>query len=407
MQKGRGTQLTPLGANLLWAGQRARQRLAPELENLASEFAHALNHSLSDTVRGLCIHASHDFAIARLRDLTAESGLALDVQYRGSFDALAALRRGECDVAGFHIPDGELGPLMARRYAECLPRGGLPPGPLRHPAAGFHRAPPATRRRSAASPISRAPTCAWSTASAARARARCSSSCSRAEAIDRSRIRGYDIEEVTHAAVAALIAGKQADVGFGVKAAAAQYRLDFVACCTERYYLACREDALDTPPMRALLDTLRSPAFRDLIASLPGYARERIRRNPDGFRPPRTIAHDGVRPMKRRTLLQAALAAPVLLSAPRWATAQQLPFNPKPAGWRTFEVASRVEVMKPTGASIVWIPLPSVESDYQDVLGNVWTGNAAERRSRHRRQVRREDAARRIRPPARRRPGSR
>ena len=43
-------------------------------------------------------------------------------------------------------------------------------------------------------------------------------------------------------AVAALIAGNQADVGFGVQAAAAQYRLGFVPVCRERYYLACRAD---------------------------------------------------------------------------------------------------------------------------------------------------------------------
>lgn len=81
--------------------------------------------------------------------------------------------------------------------------------------------------------------------------------------------------------------------------------------------------------------------------------------------------------MNRRTLLGAALAAPALLQLPRWALAQQLPFNPTPRGWRTFEVVSRVELAKSEGATTVWIPLPSVESDYQDVLGNEWSGNAA------------------------------
>jgi transglutaminase-like putative cysteine protease len=80
--------------------------------------------------------------------------------------------------------------------------------------------------------------------------------------------------------------------------------------------------------------------------------------------------------MKRRTLLQAALATPLLAGLPRWALAQQLPFEPKRGSWRTFEVVSRVEVVKPEGATTVWIPLPSVESDYQDVLGNTWSGNA-------------------------------
>ncbi len=80
--------------------------------------------------------------------------------------------------------------------------------------------------------------------------------------------------------------------------------------------------------------------------------------------------------MKRRSLLGAAVAAPALLAVPRWALAQQLPFDPKPGRWRTFEVVTRVEVMNPAGASTAWIPLPSLDNDYQDTLGNVWTGNS-------------------------------
>lgn len=82
--------------------------------------------------------------------------------------------------------------------------------------------------------------------------------------------------------------------------------------------------------------------------------------------------------MNRRILLQAALAVPALASLPRHVLAQQLPFNPKPGNWRTFEVTHRVEVMKPAGASKVWVPLPSVESDYQDVLGHTWSGNTTQ-----------------------------
>ena len=52
--------------------------------------------------------------------------------------------------------------------------------------------------------------------------------------IDRTRINGYQNEEFTHAAVAALIAGGQADAGFAVEAAASQFRLGFVALATVR-----------------------------------------------------------------------------------------------------------------------------------------------------------------------------
>src|SRR5262249_52529546 len=87
----------------------------------AAQFERTLNASLSDADAGLAIHASHDFAVAALRELAAEGNLPIELQYKGSFDALAALRRGDCDVAGFHLPEGPMGHLMSRRYAEALP----------------------------------------------------------------------------------------------------------------------------------------------------------------------------------------------------------------------------------------------------------------------------------------------
>ena len=82
--------------------------------------------------------------------------------------------------------------------------------------------------------------------------------------------------------------------------------------------------------------------------------------------------------MKRRAFLTSLAAVPAVASFPRLALAQQLPFDPRPGPWRTFEVTTRVEVLKPAGPTSAWIPLPSVESDYQQPLGNHWSGNAGE-----------------------------
>ena len=269
-EKGRGTRLTPLGERLLAAGRRAQARLAPELDNLAAEFADALNETLSETAPALVVHASHDYAIARLRQLLAGTPAALGVQYKGSFDAIAALRRGECDFAGFHLPEGALGASIARRYAESLPLA-------RHRLVRF-----VTRTQGlmvrAGNPhgITRvADLCGPGIRMVNRQRG----SGTRAllellvsqEGLDRAAMRGYEREETTHGAVAALIAGNQADAGFGVQAAAAQFRLDFIPLCTERYLLACRADMLEAPAAKALIATLQGAAFRDAVRELPGY----------------------------------------------------------------------------------------------------------------------------------------
>ena len=89
--------------------------------------------------------------------------------------------------------------------------------------------------------------------------------------IEPARIDGYLNEEHTHLAVAATIAGGMADAGFGIKAAAARYELDYLPLLTERYYLACREDAMEQPELKEFLAILRGHEFRDILRKLPGY----------------------------------------------------------------------------------------------------------------------------------------
>jgi transglutaminase-like putative cysteine protease len=83
--------------------------------------------------------------------------------------------------------------------------------------------------------------------------------------------------------------------------------------------------------------------------------------------------------MQRRSFLQAGAAASLLGSLPRLSLAQQLPFDPRPGAWRTFEVTTRVELQWPEGVSRAWVPLPSVEGPYQKVIGHAWSGNASAR----------------------------
>jgi transglutaminase-like putative cysteine protease len=86
--------------------------------------------------------------------------------------------------------------------------------------------------------------------------------------------------------------------------------------------------------------------------------------------------------MQRRSFLQGGVAASLLGALPSFARAQQLPYDPRPGPWRTFEITTRVEILQPAGVSRAWVPVPSVESDYQKVLGNSWSGNGSIRLAR-------------------------
>jgi transglutaminase-like putative cysteine protease len=78
----------------------------------------------------------------------------------------------------------------------------------------------------------------------------------------------------------------------------------------------------------------------------------------------------------RRDFLKtgAALAAPALAGLPLAVSAQSV-FDPQPGAWRTLEITTRFEVFLPTGVTRVWLPIPSIDSDYQKTLDSQWSGN--------------------------------
>ncbi|MGY0194077.1 transglutaminase-like domain-containing protein [Leptothrix sp. BB-4] len=83
--------------------------------------------------------------------------------------------------------------------------------------------------------------------------------------------------------------------------------------------------------------------------------------------------------LDRRTLLSsgAALAAPLLVPGlARAQAATERRFEPVVAGWRTFEVTTTVQIADVQGATQLWLPVPDIDSDYQQSVDNSWTGNA-------------------------------
>ena len=86
-----------------------------------------------------------------------------------------------------------------------------------------------------------------------------------------SSIKGYRDVEFTHLAVAATVATNKADACYGIKAAALSCKLDFIPMLTERYYLACRKEALDNPAIVDLIGILGGSDFKGIVNGLGGY----------------------------------------------------------------------------------------------------------------------------------------
>ena len=272
LQRGRGARLSALGEKLLWEQRRINARLGPELESLASGLNSGLNALARTGPRSrLRIYASHGLALGMLRDMVnSTSDVHLDLQYRGSLESLRLFRAGKCDIAGFHFPYGSLAMRLAPRYRHFL-------DPHQHvllnvvnreqgiiTAAGNPKKVRTIRDLAGKniSFINREP--------AAGTRVIFDALLEMA-GIEAGSIQGYDNEEFTHTAVAAIVASGAVDAGFGIQAAAEKMGLNFIPMVRERYLFVLRREALRSAPVVKLCNILRGTAFRKAANSLPGY----------------------------------------------------------------------------------------------------------------------------------------
>jgi transglutaminase-like putative cysteine protease len=84
---------------------------------------------------------------------------------------------------------------------------------------------------------------------------------------------------------------------------------------------------------------------------------------------------------QRRVLLKAAGALALVGAMPRLVLADEQPaerhFSPQPSDWKSYEVTTRVELQHAGGPSTVWVPLPTIDTEWQRTLSNNWSGNAS------------------------------
>src|SRR5579864_1610841 len=270
-RQGRGTSLTAFGGKLVWAGQRLQARLGPQLQNLSQELETEINQFLPHGPSIIRVHASHGFAVSKLRELLSrEADLGVDLRYVSNQNSLASLAHDGCDLAGMHLPQGEL-----RKGSIAASKGWLTPSV--HRVIGFvtremglmvkrgnplrinsveHLLDPRVRF------VNRDPDSGtrllFDQILAQRK-------------LDGSRIGGYERVEFTHAAVAAYVASDMADVSFGVEAAARQFDLDFVRLVTEDYLFVCRKQILGLESIKRVLAIMQGEEFQTAVSQLPGY----------------------------------------------------------------------------------------------------------------------------------------
>lgn len=243
MQRGRRASLSALGRRILEADERVRRGLGEQFERLRVEIPALLADALPGARPRLALHASHDLALAALGEVCVRS-LELAVVIRGADEGLAALARGECDLAGFHVADA------LPRAAAAAAALGRWLDPRKHTLIHF-----VTREQGL---IARPGSRIRGVHDLARPGVR----------FIHRQSRGAEGDTQS---VADAVAAGRADAGFGLRADATRHRLAFTPLATERYFFACAKAALRGPALKLLLDVLSSPAFVRRVARLPGY----------------------------------------------------------------------------------------------------------------------------------------
>jgi molybdate transport repressor ModE-like protein len=268
--RGRGTRLSALSEKLIWADRRVSARLSPTLDSLASELEGELGRTLGTVPQMVRLDASHGFAVAAFLKLAGESGLPIDLRYRNSTDAVAALSRGESDLAGFHVPLGEFESQSVERYGKWLDAKAHRLIHLAVRTQGLFVNPGNPLAIGGLEDLARPDVRFVNRQVGSGTRLLIELLLSRHDVVP-TMVNGYENTEFTHSAVAAFIASGMADVGFGVQTAAERFKLDFIPLANERYFFAVSADALEQPKMRKVIEVLRSPNFRQSVRQLAGY----------------------------------------------------------------------------------------------------------------------------------------
>ncbi|MDE1183570.1 substrate-binding domain-containing protein [Paraburkholderia sp.] len=269
-ERGRGSVLSDLGQAVLRAHRLCGERLDGNMQALASEVASDLNRWLTPPADDVRIHASHGYAVAALVTSLVADEVPVDIKYRDSAEAVTALARGECDLAGFHVPRGAFRAVCADAYRRWL-------DPQRHVLVHL------TRRKQGLFLAKGNPKRIAGLRDLARDDIRFVNRqpgsgtrmlldlALREIGIDPDRVNGYSSTELTHSAIAAFVASGMADVGFGVEPAAHHFGLDFIPVVEEDYFFACDRARLERVPLTTVLALLRSNAYREGVDRLDGY----------------------------------------------------------------------------------------------------------------------------------------
>lgn len=211
----------------------------------------------------LVVMGSHDIALDVVTGALSERGFLARVIAVGSQGGVAAVRRGECDIAPVHLVDPQTGVYNRHLAGDGID---LVPGWQRSQGIMFRNGDARFAGKTAPQALAAAladPSCLMVNRNAgAGTRVLID------KLLDGARPPGYANQPKSHNAVAVAIAQARADWGVGIEPVARMYGLGFIPVAPEHFDFLIARARLGRPAVLAFLETLRAADARAKITAL-------------------------------------------------------------------------------------------------------------------------------------------
>ena len=223
----------------------------------------------------LCI-GSHDNTLEYIDSLLRRTHprFSLTSAHVGSLGGLLALQRGQCHLAGSHLLDEDSGVYNQRAIREHLKGVPVMLVHLVDREQGFLVMPGNPKGIHGVTDLCRPDVHFINRQRGSGTRVLLDYELRR-QGVAHTAVRGYRDEEYTHMNVAAAVLSGRADTGLGVRAAAVALGLDFVPLGTEEYDLVIPMAYAEDARILALLEVIRSNAFKSKVQAMGGYGLSR------------------------------------------------------------------------------------------------------------------------------------
>ncbi len=213
---------------------------------------------------------SHDLTLDLLAQFLAPHQRRLASVNVGSLGGILALKRGETHLAGSHLLDPESGEYNLAAIKQHLPGRKLRIVTLVGRTQGLFLSPGNPKDIRGLDDLSRTDVSFVNRQRGSGTRLLLDYQLGQA-GIDPDSVRGYDHEEFTHLAAAALVASGRVDCALGIEAASHALQLDFLPLYSERYDLIIPWEYADSELLAPVFDLLADPKFQAAVSERPGY----------------------------------------------------------------------------------------------------------------------------------------